>query len=110
MESSDEDLLSAMRREKNEEVGEDFKVQLYHEFSNNLIFKKKDGSYMILPHYFAKHLEGEVNLNNDEYSEYKWIRIKDLEKFEPKIKNIPELVNKLLKLGKIIEDDDLDTI
>lgn len=109
MESSDEDILSAMQREKNEEVGEDFKVQLYHEFSNNLTFKKKDGSNMILPHYFAKHLEGEVKLN-DEYSEYKWVRIEDLEEFEPKIKNIPESVNKLLKLGKIIEDDDLDTI
>ncbi|NQU33821.1 MAG: hypothetical protein HQ521_11340, partial [Bacteroidetes bacterium] len=55
------------------------------------------------------HLEGEVKLN-DEYSEYKWVKIEDLEEFEPKIKNIPESVNKLLKLGKIIGDDDLDTI
>jgi len=109
METSDEDIVSAMQREKNEEVGEDFKIQLYHEFSNNLTFKKKDGSHMILPHYFAKHLEGEVKLN-DEYSEYKWVKIEDLEDFEPKIKNIPESVNKLLKLGKIIEDKDLDII
>lgn len=64
---------------------------------------------MILPHYFAKHLKGEVKLN-DEYSEYKWVKIEDLKEFEPKIKNIPESVNKLLKLGKIIEDDDLDII
>lgn len=41
MESSDEDIVSAMEREKNEEIGEDFKVKLYHEFSNNLTFKKK---------------------------------------------------------------------
>lgn len=109
MESSDEDLVSAMQREKNEEIGEDFKIKLYNEFSNNLTFKKKDGSYMILPHYFAKHVEGAVELN-EEYSEYKWVRIEELEDFEPKIENIPESVNKLLKLGKIIEDDDLDII
>lgn len=109
MEYSDKDIVSAIEREKNEEIGEDFKVKLYHEFSNNLTFKKKDGSYMILPHYFAKHLQGEVRLN-DEYSEYRWVEIEDLEEFEPKIKNIPKSVNKLLKLGKIIEDDDLDII
>lgn len=109
MEYSDKGIVSAIEREKNEEIGEDFKVKLYHEFSNNLTFKKKDGSYMILPHYFAKHLQGEVRLN-DEYSEYRWVEIEDLEEFEPKIKNIPKSVNKLLKLGKIIEDDDLDII
>ncbi len=109
MENSDDDIVSAIKREKNEEVGKDFKIQLYHEFSNNLTFHKKDGSYMILPHYFAKHLEGEVKLNY-EYSEYKWVRIEDLKKFEPKIPNIPESVSKLLKLGKAIKDEDLNII
>ena len=111
MESSDKDILSAMQREKDEEVGKDFKVLLYPEFSNNLTFEKEDGSNMILPHYFARHLEGEVKLN-DEYSEYKWVEIEDLGEFESKIENIPESVDKLLNLAKMmeIEDADLDII
>ena len=109
METSDKDIVSAMQKEKNEEVGENFKIKLYHEFSNNLIFKKKSGDYMILPHYFTKHIDGDIELN-EEYSEYKWVKIENLDNFKPKIKNIPESVNKLLKLGRIIEDDDLDII
>jgi ADP-ribose pyrophosphatase YjhB (NUDIX family) len=60
MEATDEDIITAIQREKNEEVGENFKVKIYTEFSNNLIFKKKSGDYMILPHYLAIHV-GEIS-------------------------------------------------
>ncbi len=109
METTDSDLVSAMQREKNEEVGKNFKIKLYQKFSNNLTFKKKSGDYMILPHYLAKHVAGEVELN-EEYSDYKWVEIKQLENFEPKINNITESVKTLLKLKKIIEDEDLEII
>jgi NADH pyrophosphatase NudC (nudix superfamily) len=109
MEVTDKNLISAMQREKNEEVGENFKIKVYTEFSNNLTFKKKSGDYMILPHYLAIYIGGDIELNK-EYSEYQWVNIEDLEQFEPKIKNIPESVNKLLKLKKIVEDEDLDVI
>lgn len=109
METTDSDLVSAMQREKNEEVGKNFKVKLYQKFSNNLTFKKKSGDYMVLPHYLAKHVAGEVELS-EEYSDYKWVEIEQLENFEPKINNIPESVKTLLKLEKIIEEEDLEII
>jgi len=109
METTDSDLVSAMQREKNEEVGKNFKVKLYQKFSNNLTFKKKSGDYMVLSYYLAKHVAGEVELN-EEYSDYKWVEIEQLENFEPKINNIPESVKTLLKLKKIIEEEDLEII
>lgn len=91
METADESIVAGLIREKNEEVGKDFKVDLYTRYSANLFFIKKDGSKMILPHYFAIHKKGEVKLN-EEYSEFKWILIDELESFEPKINNISESV------------------
>src|SRR6056297_3388841 len=97
MKTTDENIITAIKREKDEEVGEHFKIKLYQKFSNNLTFKKSNGKHMILPHYFAKHIKGEIKLNN-EYSEYKWVEIEKLENFEPKIDNIPQTVKILLKL------------
>ncbi len=109
METSDEDIVEAMRREKNEEVGENVRLKLCAEFSNNLTFKKKSGDYMILPHYLAVHMEGEIKLN-EEYDDYRWVPVKELEEFEPKIENIPETVAKMLKLKQVLDEDDFETI
>ena len=98
MERTDASIIAGLSREKNEEVGSGFKIELYPTFSLNLLFQKKDGSPMILPHYLAIYKEGEVNLNAEEYSEYAWVEITNLEKFEPKIETIPEAVRELLKL------------
>jgi len=109
MEISDKDIISAIQREKNEEVGENFKIEIYLEFSKNLTYKKKDGAYMILLHYLARHIDGEIKLN-EEYSNYKWVDVKNLNSFEPKIKNIPKIVTVLLKLRKIINNKTLTII
>ena len=109
METTDKDLVSAMQREKNEEVGENFKVKLYKKFSNNLTFKKKSGDYMILPHYLGIYVDGEVKLS-DEYSDYKWVEIDKLEEFEPKIENVAKSVNAMLALAEITKDADMETI
>ena len=106
METTDASIVEGIKREKNEELGEDFKVKLFHTFSLNILFRKKDGSTMIPAHYLAIHEKGEVNLNNDEYSEYKWISINELDKFEPKIQNIPETVQQVLRLEKIADEKD----
>lgn len=45
---------------------------------------------MILPHIAGIFIGGDIKLN-DEYSEYKWVLIDELEEFEPKIDNVPEL-------------------
>lgn len=106
METSDNDIISSIKREKDEEVGENFKIELYPDYSNNLSYRKKSGDFMILPHYYARHLDGEIDLN-EEYSDYKWVDIEELVYFEPKIKNIPDTVQILLNLIPIINKSKL---
>ncbi|NOZ43774.1 MAG: NUDIX domain-containing protein [bacterium] len=102
METSDIDIIAGLQREKDEEVGINFKIKLSPVFTTNAFFRKKDGNVMILPHYLAIHDSGDIELN-EEYSEYKWVLIDELDDFEPKIPNITETVNTLLKLYKLIE-------
>ncbi len=109
MEHKDLDILTGLKREKDEEVGENFKIKTYTKFTNNLFFIRKDGRRMILPHYLAIHKEEDIDLN-EEYSEYKWVDIDKLEEFEPKIASIPNCVKVLLELNSIIKDEDLITI
>jgi hypothetical protein len=52
---------------------------------------------MILPHYYAKYIKGDIVLN-DEYEDYRWIKVNELNKFEPKIKTIPDIVKKIITL------------
>lgn len=106
MENTDPSFLLGLQREKNEEVGIDFKIEISTEYTTQLLFKKSSGDYMVLPHYFARHKEGDITLN-EEYSEYRWVPIKDLQLFEPKVPNIPETVAKLQKLKTIISKQDL---
>ncbi|MDA3855399.1 MAG: NUDIX domain-containing protein [Candidatus Woesearchaeota archaeon] len=103
MENTDLSIIEGLKREKDEEVGLDFQVLLYPTFSLNLLFRKKDGNSMILPHYLAIYEKGNIDLN-EEYSEYQWIEIDKLNEFEPKISNIPETVNELLRLEKIAKE------
>jgi len=106
METSDGSFIAGLQREKNEEVGENFKIEIYPFFTTNLFFIKKSGEFMVLPHFYARHIKGEILLS-DEYSEFQWVEIDKLINFEPKISSIPDTVNKLLALKKIIKDEEL---
>lgn len=106
METSDLSLIEGMRREKGEEIGNNCKIKIYPLFSTNNYFIKKDGNHMILPHYYAQFVKGEINLNS-EYSEYKWVPVHELENFEPKIPNIPEYAKRLLTLIPLINSADM---
>ena len=103
METTDPSILEGLQREKKEEVGGDFKIKLYPTYSHNLLFHKKDGNAMILPYYMAIYESGEVKLN-DEYSEYRWVNLDELEAFEPKVDCIPEEVRLLRRLEAIQEE------
>lgn len=102
VETTDADLLAGMNREKNEEVGPDFKIKLLPNESRNLLFRKKDGNAMVIPHHPALHVTGEIKLS-DEYSEFKWVPLAELDAFEPKVANIPECANWALR--KLSEPD-----
>lgn len=103
METTDSSIVAGIKREKDEEIGSRFRAKLYPTFSINLLFRKKDGRSMILPHYLVVHEDGEVELNRDEYSEFKWVPVNELQTFEPKIESIPGAVSEMLKLDKIAE-------
>ena len=90
METSDHSLILAMKREKDEEIGQNVKLKVLAIETNNLLYKKKNGSMMILPHIAAIYISGEIRLSK-EYSEYKWIDLNQLDRFEPKIENITDL-------------------
>ena len=105
MEMSDGSLLKGMQREKNEEVGKKFILQVYSNYSVNHYFQKKDGNCMVLPHYYAVYVKGEIELN-EEYSTYAWVPITKLKKFEPKIPTIVPVVMELKKLEQIMKKKD----
>ncbi len=105
METSDNSIVAGLKREKDEEVGESFKVKVYPKFSLNLLYINKDGNPMILPHYLAFHESGEVELN-EEYSKYLWVKIDALAEFEPKIPTITDTLNELLRLENIADEKD----
>jgi len=106
MENTDPSILEGVKREKDEEVGEGFEIKLFPKFTFNVLFRKKDGNAMILPHYLSIYEDGEIELN-EEYSEYKWVSLDDLAEFEPKIASIPDTLTEVLKLKEIIQEDDL---
>lgn len=103
METTDADMVAGMKREKNEEIGNNAKVKILPYETYNIFFRKKDGNSMILPHIAGIFVSGEISIN-DEYSEYRWVPIAELDSFEPKIANIPEFTNWALQ--KVISADD----
>lgn len=91
METTDASLLAGMKREKDEGIGASSVVHVLPRESYNLLFRKQDGSSMVLPHIAGVFVSGTVTLN-DEYADYQWVPITELGAFEPKIASIPEAV------------------
>lgn len=107
METSDKDIVDGIKREKDEEVGSEFRIHVAPMFSCfNVLYQKKDGNSMVLPHYVAVHLGGEVHLNDSEYSEYKWVSIRELDTFGPKIDNTSSVIKNAQRLLTILTQDD----
>jgi len=103
MENTDNGIIDGLQREKDEEVGKDFNIKVFPFFTTNIFFVKKDGSAMILPHFYAIHTAGEVVLN-EEYSEYTWVSLEDVDNFEPKINTISDVLHKMTILKKVIKE------
>ena len=107
METTDASIVQGIRREIHEEVGSDVQISVYPEVSFNVFFMKQDGHAMILPHYYAVYRGGDIHLNHDEYSQYKWVKLSELDDFEPKVPSIPTAVEKILQIKKTINDSEL---
>lgn len=110
METADESIVTGLKREKDEEIGSSAKVRICPTISLNVLFRKKDGSSMILPHYIADFVGGEIELNTDEYSEYAWVKLAELEDLEPKIENIPNVIAWAQRQRTILRPEDFVSI
>ena len=100
MEHSDASIVEGLQREKNEEVGEDFRVRLLPRFSIDTHFVKNDGHHMILPHFYAEFSGGDIHLS-DEYSEYAWLSFDDLRAATNIIDNLRWIVPALHGVGVV---------
>lgn len=107
LEVADGGIVPGIKREKNEEVGPDFRIKVAPHFScYNVHFQKQNGAHMILPHYIAVHVGGDVALNSSEYSQYRWVSVDELDDFGPKIDNTGDVVKNALRLLDLLTDED----
>ena len=90
METTDESLLAGMKREKDEEIGSDNIIEIMPNEAYMVLFKKSNGDMVIIPHIPAVFKSGEIVLS-DEYSDYKWVPLTELNNFQPIVSNIPEI-------------------
>jgi len=106
MEIDDGGLLEGLKREKDEEIGESIRIKIWPVFSSMNFFVKKDGTNMVLPHYYARYERGEIKLS-EEYSDYRWVELDKLSSFGPKIETIDLVVKNLLRLIQVIDEEEL---
>lgn len=109
METTDANILEGLRREKNEEVGDTFQIRINPTISYNVHFIKNSGQHMILPHYYAEHVGGDIVLS-DEYDDYQWVPLSELSPFSPKVENIPQITTTVLTLKRTFQPSDFVTI
>ncbi len=110
MEIGDASIVSAIKREKNEEIGPQAKIRLFPLLSHNIVFTKSSGERMILPSYLGIMADGEIQLNLGEYSECSWVPVEQIETFEPKTDAIPEAVRWAKRVMPLLSESDFVVI
>lgn len=105
IETTDGSIIEGLRREKNEEIGDKVIINICPLVSYNVYYVKHNGQHMIVPHYYATYLEGEIVIS-EEYDDFKWVAIDELLDFKPKVDNIPEMVDWALKLKSVLAPND----
>jgi len=94
MDDADETMVDGIKRELEEELGSEVEYELQMDFSINREFTRKDGKYMVLPHYLAIYKGGKIHINEDEYSDSIWVTVEDMSSVNciPNIKEISDLL------------------
>jgi len=106
MDIDENSIVDSLKREKDEEIGEDVKIKVFTDFCADFLFVRDTGKPIVMSFYFGIYENGEINLN-DEHLEYKWVEIDELSKFEPKIFDTEKRVKEILRLDKIIKEENL---
>ncbi len=110
LETTDESIDDGLRREKTQEVGTDCRIRVATQMPYTIRFVKSDGNMLLVPHHYAEFVGGDIRINPDEYSDYAWVKLSELEAFEPKIPNIPQMVQAVLRLKPLLTQSDFITI
>jgi len=100
-EITDEKIEIWIKREIQEELWNDIKLKFYRLFNIEEEYVKKIWDIMILPHYFSYYVWWEIELNEGEYSEYRWVSIVDLKQ----INTIPT-VEKIVRAFILFKETD----
>jgi 8-oxo-dGTP pyrophosphatase MutT (NUDIX family) len=109
-ETTDGGLLQGLKREKDEEIGASAKLKICWKFScYSAWYRKKNGNYMILPHHVAIFTGGTIDLNKNEYDDYKWVPIEEIDQYNQIPTHAPA-VRAALRLLSILEDGDFEEI
>ena len=69
------------------------------------MFDRKDGRRVVLSHYYGRYHSGEIRLS-DEYSEARWVDVRVVPFFEPKVESLPRVISELTKLERLIQEGD----
>ena len=103
METTDKGFQEGIKREVVEEIGPDARLEVLLDVSFNEFYQKKSGDSMVLPHHLARFIGGDIILS-DEYSDYAWVNIDELENFEPKIGTVYTVTQKYLDLLPFVKN------
>lgn len=110
-ETTDGSLLAGIKREKTEEIGESAKVRVCWTMScYQTWFQKANGMTVVLPHHVGIYEGSDIQLNPDEYAEYQWVPLAELNALQPKIDNIPDAVKAAQRLLEILEPEDFESV
>ena len=105
-ETTDGDLLTGLKREKDEEIGKYAKLKVCYLMSCYQVwYTKKNGNSMILPHHIAIYQGGKIQLNPDEYDDYKWVPLEEIDNFA-KIPANPPAVKAAVRFLSMLTDED----
>jgi 8-oxo-dGTP pyrophosphatase MutT (NUDIX family) len=96
-EVADTEIIDNLRREKAEELGSDFKINIFPDVATTLAFTRKDGIPVVGAVFPALYDRGEVRLGRG-YSEYRWVDVEKISTVQPYTPNLEEETRTALTL------------
>lgn len=91
----DDAIEKLLIRETKEEAG----IEIYEDFKyvNSAVFIRPDGIPVVLVKFAAKYKEGEIKLEENSFTDYKWVNAEEIQQYEC-IDGIKEEVEKTIEL------------
>jgi 8-oxo-dGTP pyrophosphatase MutT (NUDIX family) len=105
-ETTDGNLLKGLKREKDEEIGTSARVKICWSFScYQAWYRKANGNYMVLPHHIGIFMGGTIDINKNEYDDYKWVPVEEIGEYNDIPTHAPALQNAQRLLAVLTNED-----